>query len=175
MKIYKISQNTVTIRTESLGNHHGQSDLLMIASINNINVGTLEFSIFNDEPYVNMIKVKDQYKRQGIGTMLIKELQRKFPETEIHMGMSTEEGSKFLESIPKKFTPNEHYNKLESEKIKLQTKMDEISSFLDASDPKTQRSEMLTKGEEWNNIRDRIYDIEQEIQGQKTGKNIIEV
>jgi hypothetical protein len=147
----------------------------MIASIDDNNVATLEFSIFNDEPYVNMIKVKDDYKRRGIATILMKELQRRFPETEIHMGMLTPEGTKLIESIPTKFTPDKRYNELSSEKNRLQTRMDEVQSFLDSSDPKIQRSKMLTSGEEWNVIRDRIYDIEKEMQGLTPGKNILAV
>lgn len=177
MNWYKIAQNSlqpVTIRTESIGSHHGQSDMIMIASLNDNNVGTLEFTIFNDEPYVNMIKVKEEYRRRGIATLLMKELQKKFPDTEIHIGMTMPEGNKLIESIPSKFTPNKRYNELLSEKNKLQTRIDQLQSFLDTADPKIQRSDMLNKGEEWNIVRDRLYDIEKEIQGLTSGKNILE-
>jgi hypothetical protein len=146
----------------------------MTASIDNDDVGTLEFSVFNEEPYVNMIKVKENYRRQGIATGLIKELQRKFPDTEIHMGMSTIDGSKLLESLPSKFIPNEHYNELLSEKNKLETRIKELQIFLDTCDPKTQRKEMLSVGEEFNTISDRLYNVEKEIQGLTPGKNIFE-
>lgn len=175
MNWYKIAQNSsIKIRIESVGSHHGQSDLVMIASIDNNDVGTLEFSVFNDEPYVNMIKVKDNYRRRGIATMLMKELQREYPDTEIHMGMSTEDGSKLIKSLPLKFKPNERYNELLSEKNQLETRIKELQIFLDTYDPKTQKEEAINKGEEFNVISDRLYDIEKEMQELTPGKNILE-
>jgi predicted GNAT family acetyltransferase len=176
MNWYKKAQNSsIKIRTESVGSHHGQSDLVMIASIDNNDIATLEFSVFNQEPYINMIKVKDSYRRQGIATKLMKELQREYPDTEIHMGMSTEDGTKLLQSLPSKFIPNERYNELLSEKNQLEVRIKELQIFLDTYDPKTQKEEAINKGEEFNIISDRLYDIEKEMEGLKAGKNILEI
>ena len=173
---YKTSSKTssqVSLRIESVGSHHGQADMIMIASIGDTVAGTLEFSVFSEEPYVNMIKVNDPYKRQGIATTMLKELQKLFPGTEIHMGMSTEDGSKLLESIPTQFIPNKRHKELSSELNVLQVRLDELQTFLDTADPNTQRPEMLAKGEEWNKVHDRLYDVKEELRYLKPGRTLL--
>ena len=145
----------------------------MTATIEDNIVATLEFSEYNDEPYVNMIKVNEKYRRKGIGTKLLKQLQEMFPNNEIHMGMETEEGAKLIESLPKKFIPNERYNELSSQRNQLKNRMEELQNFLDTATPDTQRKEMLSKGEEWNQINDKLWDIEKELEDLKPGKTIL--
>jgi len=174
MKIYRLSKNPIiSINVETTNSHHNQTDYLMTANLNNLVVATLEFSVYQDEPYVNMIKVEEKYQRQGIATQLLRKLQEMYPETEIHMGMSSQEGSELLKSIPTKFIPNERHIELTKKRNNLKENLDKLQHFLDSANPKTQREEMLSQGEKWNQIHDQLYEIEKELENMKSGKTII--
>ena len=175
MNIYRFSnvELPISITTENTGYHHNQSDMIMTATIGENTVAALEFSVYQDEPYVNMIKVDEKYRRKGIATKLIRKLQEMFPDTQIHMGLASSDGSKLLESFPTKFIPNEEYNRLSKEKTLLNTRLDELQNFLDSHDPKTQREEMLAQGDEWNQTHDKIEDIERQLEDMKKGTTLI--
>lgn len=64
-------------------------------------VGYLEYSDLEDKIYIDHIFVNPGFRRQGIGTALVRELERKAKEEglEIVHGMMTDEGSALYQSM----------------------------------------------------------------------------
>jgi len=91
MKIYRISQSQIEFINEHLNWHHGQSDFRLSAIINGDRVGYIDYVLFNDEVNVSMIEVDKDKRRQGIGSKLLKELQRQYPDKSFNMGSFTED------------------------------------------------------------------------------------
>ena len=81
------------IRDENIGAHNGQSDnRLTMYNDNDELIGYLEYSVYADKPYINMIEVKQESKKQGIATELLRKLQSMFSGIEIDWGMMTDDG-----------------------------------------------------------------------------------
>lgn len=84
---------------EVTGSHHGQLDVRMQAVIDELTVGVLEYSVFEDVPHIAMVEVLEAYRRQGIATGMIQKLQSQYPNTEIAWGMLTDDGAAFKAAV----------------------------------------------------------------------------
>ena len=87
----------ISFSEELTGHHHGQSDLKLSLRDKDKTLGTVFYSEYQGRPHIQFIDVKE--KRKGVGKALLKKLQQKYPETEIELGMLTEEGSKLVDSL----------------------------------------------------------------------------
>jgi hypothetical protein len=94
-------------------------------------VGYIDYSVYDDKPYIEMIKVLDGEKRKGYGTELIKQLQRQYPDNEIDFGMMTDEGSALYKSLQKNIKTNPEYAKYEKKLANSNKKLKEYSDILD--------------------------------------------
>jgi GNAT superfamily N-acetyltransferase len=168
MKIYKLSQANIVFNNEFLASYSGQQNFKLNAELNGIVVGWVDYSIYNEDLYINIVEVVEEYRRTGIGTKLLKELQRRFPDKAFEMGTFTEQGSKLWESLPKKVIINEEYKKLIEEKTTLEQKNKKLSKqlhnipFANLQTPE-QRIELENLGEQLNLINDRLFQIDEEI------------
>jgi N12 class adenine-specific DNA methylase/GNAT superfamily N-acetyltransferase len=99
--IDKIPSNEVELKDIHFDYHNGQHDFIIqaIRKSDDWVLGFLEYSEFEEEPYLNNIHVQDEYRRSGVGTLLIQFLQNKYHEEEIHWGMTTEDGTAFKEAV----------------------------------------------------------------------------
>jgi ribosomal protein S18 acetylase RimI-like enzyme len=59
--------------------------------------GYIQYSDFQGEIYIKYIFVGKQYRRMGVATALMDELQKLYPDVEIDRGWATEEGNLFFE------------------------------------------------------------------------------
>ena len=87
------------ISTYSVYAYSGQVDMHKDYVVDGKVVGRLEYSIYDDEPYIQMTTVLPEYKRKGIATELLKSLDKDFPNTPIHIGYTTDEGTPFYDRI----------------------------------------------------------------------------
>lgn len=87
------------ISTYSVDAYGGQVDMNKDYIIDDKVVGKLEYSIYDDEPYIQMTTVLPEYKRQGIATELLRSLDKDFPNTPVHIGYTTDEGTPFYDRI----------------------------------------------------------------------------
>lgn len=64
-------------------------------------VGYLDYSEFEGKIYIDMVFVKPEFRRQGIGTAMMQEMKRKATEegSKIMHGLQTEEGAALYESM----------------------------------------------------------------------------
>tara|TARA_Y100000310_G_scaffold55023_1_gene50440 strand:+ start:20425 stop:20757 length:333 start_codon:yes stop_codon:yes gene_type:complete len=98
---YKIAQVELVFEHIHEDFHSGQHNYVMSAkeAITLQLVGMVEYSIYEEEVYVNDMLVKQDLRRQGIGTQMINELKREYPEGRINWGMKTPDGSALYESM----------------------------------------------------------------------------
>ena len=84
-----------------LDHHHGQDDYAIYATVGpeEIVVGKLTYSVYEDIPQISWIEVDPDYQRQGIGKRLIERLAQDYPYHEIKWGYTTESGDQLRRSI----------------------------------------------------------------------------
>ena len=97
-KMEEVSEQTNNITEEATGSASGETYFTMSYKQDGKVVGTLQYGEYNGEPNVKMVEVDPEYRRQGIGTKLLQELQKKYPDVEIDFGMQTPDGSKLIEN-----------------------------------------------------------------------------
>lgn len=99
---------------ETRGYHNGQYDLTLKCYTKNQLVGYIDYADFQGEPHVQMIKVHNDFRRQGIGREMLIKLQKSYPDIQIEMGTLTDDGERLITSMSQK----KIYNKDVLEKMK---------------------------------------------------------
>ena len=94
----------IILKTETIGHHHGQIDCTINAYLGSDKVGSLDYSVYHNKPSIKMINVK--LKRSGIGTQMIRELQKEYPTEQIDFGMLTADGMKLYKTLVFKTVKN---------------------------------------------------------------------
>ena len=103
----------------------------MTVSEDGKDIGYLDFSVYEDTPYIQMINVKEPYRRKGYATKMIKQLQKEYPNSEIDFGMTTDDGTKLVNSLPFDTKVNIEYDKKVKQAKKLKKWLDEFKEFTD--------------------------------------------
>lgn len=85
------------------GYHHGQTDCALLVSKNGQYVGILDFVLYNEECYIENIIVKENQRRKGIATALIKELTKTYEYQALKWSWLTEDEYKFKKAVDKLF------------------------------------------------------------------------
>ena len=85
------------------GYHDNQSDNSIVAIVDGEVAGFLDYSEYRGEIHVQMIEVDKNFRRQGIGTALLKELDKEYPEVEIEYGMETADGARLIEEYQRRY------------------------------------------------------------------------
>jgi 8-oxo-dGTP pyrophosphatase MutT (NUDIX family)/ribosomal protein S18 acetylase RimI-like enzyme len=177
-KLKKIATAQIIFREENTGYHHGQSDNVLRAEIGGAVVGYVQYSVFEDRPHVQMLKVSPENTRKGYGTALLKELQRKFPGTEISLGMQTDDGSKLLERMNFSEEPTEHaplfeeLKNLKEEEARLEAVAEEYYAGEPSIGPEKDR--FTAQMERLQAVNDRVWELEQELGGKRPTKRLIQ-
>jgi hypothetical protein len=83
-------------------------DCTLSIRILDVQVGYIDFSEFDDIAHIQMIDIYPHYRRQGLGTRLIAELQARYPYQEIEWGATTPLGAKLRASLPTKQVPTQY-------------------------------------------------------------------
>ena len=127
----------IKIETSSLDAYDGQVDMIKKAIVDGEVVGYLKYAVYEDKPYVQMVEVKEGYRRKGIATELFKSLKEDFPNTDVELGMTTDLGEKLVNKITEtKVNPEYHNKKVELEEVERlinenRKRWNEIHSMLD--------------------------------------------
>jgi len=177
MNWYKQSQLTMT--NEVTDSHSGQLDMRLNAvGPTGQTVGYIDYSEFRGEIHIKYIEVLPDYRRGGVGTKLMQALQQEYPNKEINTGMLTEEGSQLYQSLPKQTIENKPYELLLNEKKekskRLQIVENKLDEFYSAKEKDESRQpEFLALGDEWNEIYDRIRDIDSELSEMTPSQTLI--
>lgn len=138
----------------------------LIAKISDKPVGYLNYSIYRDVPHIDVISVIPEYRRYGIATKLLKELQKLSPDEEIDWGITTDLGSKLRGSINYIRRPNpeiiQKKRKLAGIKSKL-AKLNYKLEKLQNTDIELARKFVSTVGDRWNKLNDLERKLENEL------------
>jgi len=93
-------QNPLTrFRNDHVDHHHGQDDYVLWALDGDEKLGLLAYSFFRDDIHINMVKTREDLKRQGVGRALFMELIRLWPDAAIHPGLQTPEGAALWKNV----------------------------------------------------------------------------
>ena len=115
------------IKTVSTGHSDGENFYTMSYIQDGKEVGTIEYGEYNGKPNIKMIEVKPEYRRQGIATKLLQNLQKKYPDKSIDFGYSTEDGTKLLNNITYE-VENKEYTKTQKQLEKVTNRINEIET-----------------------------------------------
>ena len=162
--------NNINISDEINDYYSGETLSTMSAKVDEKVAGTLEYGEYEGKPNVKMIEVKPEYRRQGIATKLLQELQKKYPDQEIDFGMSTEDGTKLLKNITYQ-VENKEYAKTQKQLEKVTNRINEIeTNNVWDDDIDTEYYKLLDKQRE---LDKKLFDLE--VDGQNTKKTFVKL
>ena len=173
----KYSVSDKNIKDVSTDYAYGETYFAMSYTQDGKTVATLEYGEYDGKPNVKMIKVDPEYRRKGIATKLLQELQKKYPDTEIDFGMSTPDGTKLLDSIT--YDVTDEAVVADRQKLKdLQTELNELQEKLDIlydteNLTEAQETEMHKLGDRWEEVYDAIRELEPTLRGKKATKTFV--
>lgn len=90
--LYETDDSVIEFTNTSRDYHHGQHDLTLWATVDGKRVGKIDYSVYEDDPQIQMIEVNPSARRMGVGTKLLYELQKGYPDKEIDWGSLTTDG-----------------------------------------------------------------------------------
>lgn len=105
MFAFRLFLEGVSYSQESLGSHHGQQDFAIYAHDSKTRelIGKLNYSVFEDESYINMVTVRPDRRGEGIAKQMVHELTKEFPYHKIQWGMMTDDGAGLKKSLDKEY------------------------------------------------------------------------
>lgn len=118
------------ISTYSTGAYSGQVDMRKEFAIGNEVVGYVDYSIYDNEPSIQMICVNPDYRSRGIATKLMQSVQNDFKDSPINLGMTTPDGTKLFSKITTT-KRNPEYDALKNEHDSISKELEEIQSGYD--------------------------------------------
>lgn len=133
------------------GYSQGQTDSVMTAEIDGKVAGTLSYSEYGDEPYINMIETNPEYRGQGVATKMLQNLQAMYEGKNINAGMLTEDGAKLFEKVSEK-VPNKEYSETKSKLDSLKAELKRFESLTDEENANLSQKD----GDRWNELYDLI-------------------
>jgi GNAT superfamily N-acetyltransferase len=90
----------LSFKTHSRNYYHETSYLTLVAYLNGNPVGHIDFNVFENNLSIEMVEVKKDFKRRGIGKAMMDELYKEYPDLDVNIGYTTDEGEAFFEKNP---------------------------------------------------------------------------
>lgn len=173
----KYSISDKNIKDTSTGYAYDETYFTMSYTQDGKVVGTLEYGEYDGEANVKMIRVEPEYRRKGIATKLMQELQNKYPDTEINFGMATPDGAKLLESIT--YDVTDEAVVADRQKLKdLQTELNDLQEKLDVlydteNLTEEQDAELHKLGDRWQEVYETIHYLAKDLRGKKATRTFV--
>ena len=172
------AKQPLTFHVENVAAYSGQTNhVLRAKTVDGTDVGYLEYAVYQGEPSICMIKVPENMRRKGYGKALMHKLQDMFPDKEINLGMSSQDGQGLIDSLNIQEFPTkdsktfDNYEKLIHEKARLQAIADE---FYETKDHSPEEQAAFDRDmQRFNDIDNRIYVVEQGLWNKKPTKRLI--
>lgn len=162
----KVSVSDIKIDETVTDAYSGQTNMKMEAKIGDKVIGTLTYNEYEGKPSIDMLEVKPEYRRQGVATKLVQQLQKNYPNIEIDWGTLSEDGANFKNAVT--------YN-VENREVKIkQKRLDNINKKLAEYDEKTNKG-IITNEEidNYNKLYDAKAKLEDELYNQRNYKNFV--
>lgn len=175
-------RETVEPQIEVRGSHSGQLDCTMsFKSPEGKLIGYIDYSVYGEEVHVQMIKVRRENRRQGLGSKMIKALQKEYPNTEINIGSTTEEGDAFFKAVNAVEVPvsdvQEKLEELKAVRAKLADyyqRHEELIKHVHDDNYEEMRAKFMDEVSDWSDLHDREWALEKEIGNRRPTKRIFE-
>ena len=157
------------------GYGHGQHDLTLVARRSGQIVGAVDFSLYQGEVAIKMIR--SAHERQGIGSAMMRELQRRYPDQEIEWGSLTAAGAGLYDKL--------EWDEVEVPEVRakldrlaaLRKRLDGFQAAVDAFEQGTPseaaRERLMALVEPWNEVQDEFDRLECEIGDLRPMKRLI--
>lgn len=153
------------IRHSVFAFHHGQSDeRLYIDDGNGITIAYLDYSVYEGKPAIQMIR--SSVTRQGLARSLILKLQSLYPDTEIDLGMLTDDGAALINSLKFKTI-------IDPVMVKKTALLDRVKAKIADLEANVSPDNIKQFGDIWNRLYDMERRLEDEIDHGQMSKRII--
>lgn len=170
----------VTMEKDSDSFHRDQMNMTWVAKLDGKPAAKLDWTLFQETPSVSYLKTYPGFERQGLGAMMLLALQEEFPDTEIKLGYSTDEGAALLAALEVEKRPTEWVEKFDSI-APLKAEVEVLQGYADrvlAGDGiKTMtpeaRAEFDRKMERLNEVNDTLWVLDQELWDKSPVKRIL--
>ena len=124
------ASGSLKISSSVKDSYGGEVFMVMTAMDGNKVAGTIEYSVYEDVPAIQMITTADGYKRRGVATKMLQALQAEYKDVEIQFGHTTEEGEKLLKAITYE-VPNKAVINYNKRLKRLENELDGYQKILD--------------------------------------------
>lgn len=169
-----VEESEMSFKDSVRGSHSGQMDMTLDCYVGKNPVGHIDYSVYNNEPHVQMIFTN--IKRKGYGKALLQQLQRMFPDIEIDLGYLTDQGKALIDSLDFEIIKTPRV-------IDLKKRLKEVNAILQDYFRKSEqfknysndddREKLLASMSDWNDLHDEKEEIETELQNLKPIKRLI--
>jgi GNAT superfamily N-acetyltransferase len=156
---------------------YGQHDWIVHASLNGEEVGYVTFAEYEGTPNIQMISVPEPWRRNGIASRMIAELQRRYDGIEIDFGMSTDDGAALVEALPWIVVRNEARDADVEELARLERIIDGYRRIWEEAAQRgaAARDLALEQTKDWNDVSDAADELTRCIEAQPAKHRFIDV
>lgn len=130
-------------------------------------VGYVNYQLNNNkhEIYIDMIKVDDNYKRQGIATKMLYRLRDEYKDYYVDWGMTTPDGTKLYNKLCKTEL-NPEYENIQKALETCQTLLDDCESKLNNDEwlENSSQQQIDKVGHLWEKLYDKKRDLEDKLE-----------
>ena len=172
----------VSIKNVSTDYAYGQTYMRMSAYDGDKEVGYIQYADYEGQPSIHMIEVSEEYKRQGIATRMLQELQSQYDGTEINFGMTTPDGTKLLDKITydvKDEKVSAAKAELRSKKEELDKTQKELDKLWEDSDGRDltdwERKKIGEAGDRWDELYNSIRELESSLEGKVETRTFVKL
>jgi N12 class adenine-specific DNA methylase/GNAT superfamily N-acetyltransferase len=152
-----VRSNEYTIEDNYIDYHDGQHDyIIQVNEADKKTSAYLEYSVYEDKPYINYIFVENEKRRQGLGRNMVQFLQQKYPNIEIEWGYMTDDGIALKNAVTYTVTNEEHI-KLTNELNRLNTEITKLDeTYKEATVPNDIKNHWYELEDERYRIKERL-------------------
>jgi GNAT superfamily N-acetyltransferase len=156
---------------------YGQHDWIVQASVDGEEVGYVTFAEYEGMPNIQMISVHEGWRRNGIASRMLAELQRRYDGIEIDFGMSTDDGAALIEALPWIVVRNEARDADVEELTRLERTIEAYRRVWDeaANGGAEARDRALEQTKDWNDVSDAADELTRCIEAQPVRRRFIDV
>jgi len=166
MKPSEFAPPNPRFQTHVTDSYRGQTNFVTTMIIDGREVGSVEYSVYQDQPQIDMIYIEPESRRKGYGTLLVKELQQLYPGQEIKFGMLTPSGEKLYRSLDFQKTVDQSIEAKNQKLIRIRAELAKLAHKLERlqkQDPALASKWIKTVGDRWNQLHDLEYRYEQQV------------
>ncbi len=143
------------LHDEVRGASHGQTDKVIKLESDDGIVGFLKYDIYEDEIHIKYVEVDEEHRGKGFAKEMFQELQKRYPDTPINPGMTTDKGSGLIASIMRK-EENPEYRKKKNKLESMREEVEEIENMSPEDWNKINNEERMELNDRWNDLSDEI-------------------